>query len=142
MAWPTTLTDNAAVLQYIWEQGITRMLEPSNDYSALHQGVAIEVRLWLENHGIDRAANIRNPTDFAPAAAHLFFAKLIRSRDPALAESYTGKFLALMRATRPDLGAQDDPGSSGTVAKTVVIKQGSRYYTGRRSGAKFRGHRY
>ena len=139
MAWPAALTVDADILKYVFEQGITRMLESGVDYTALHQGVATEVRLWLESKSIADADEVRNSSDFQPAASHLFVAKLLRSRNPELAETYNRKFLALMRSTRPETGNPDAGG--GTVARIKVIKQGSSYYTTRRAGAKFNNFR-
>jgi hypothetical protein len=136
MTWPAALTTNADILRHVFEQGITRMLEPSIDYTALHEGTATEVRLWLEAHGTPEADRVINFTDFTAAAAHLFFAKLIRSRDPGLSELYTQKFLAIMRSTRPELQAPDTA-RSGVPAKIVVIRQGASVYTSPRSGAVF-----
>lgn len=135
MTWPTTLTTDADVLKYVWEQGIDRILESGNAYTNLHIGVATEIRLWLESKGgVNDADNILNTSDFEAAAAHLFFAKIIRDRDADLSELYIGKYLAILRSTRPELGTNNDPGSSGTVAKVVVIKQGNLNFTKSRSG--------
>lgn len=139
MAWPTVLTVDADVLKFIYEQGISRMLETGNDYTALHQGVAIEVRLWLENNGTPDADNVSNSTDFVAAAAHLFFAKLIKSKRPELSKDYNTRYLNLMRGTRVELTA--DIAAGGTLAKVVVRKQGQNHYTQRRSGALFDNYR-
>ena len=142
MVWPTALTTNADILKYIWEQGITRKLQSGNNYDDLHEGVAIEIRNWLESKGgVNNADNIINVDAFKPAAAHLFWGKVIRNVDLDLSETYIQKHLALLRSTRPDLKADSDPASSGTAAKVVVYKQGSKYYTGRRSGQVFQDRR-
>ena len=141
MVWPVTLTANADVLKFIYEQGITRILEPGNTYTELHQGVALEVRHWLERNGINNADNITNTAVYALPATYLFWSKVVHARDLEQSKSYLGQYLALMRGIRANLGTNNDPASSGTVAKTLVIKQGSRYYTRRRAGAIFRDYR-
>lgn len=139
MAWPTALTTNADILTYIFEQGLTRLLENGNDFTALHQGVAEEVRLWLEGEGgVNDADDIQNYTDFKSAACHLFVSKVLRTIDPAKAQEYSNKFIALMRTTRRDIAKPGDPLTSGTMGKVVVIRQGKDWFGKRRANQVFR----
>lgn len=140
MVWPTTLTDNASVLRHVYVQGLTRILESGNDFNALHEGVAQEVRLWLENAGTPDADDITNASDFSPAATHLFVAKVLRDSRPDLAEEYNRKFLAIMSTTRPQVGG-DSAGSGGTLGRVVVIKQGPSFYTRGRTNPLFKPYR-
>ncbi len=140
MAWPDAITSNEDLKKFTFVQGVTRILEDGNDYQDLHEGVAIEVKLWLQANGIPDADDVTNSDDFKPAATHLFVAKLLRDRDPDLAREYNNKFLALMRSTRPDLPSPD-AASGGTIAKITVIKQGQNHYTDRRGGGVFKTYR-
>ena len=140
MVWPTSLTTNADILKYIGEQGLTRILEPGNDYALLHEGVSEEVKNWLECHRINDADLVINSDAFKSAAIHLFAAKVLRPVDKELAEEYNRKYMALIRSTRVDVS--EDVRSSGTVGKVVVIRQGTDYYnSGGRSNQLFKHYR-
>lgn len=109
MVWPLALTSNSDILKYVFEQGLTRLLQSGNDFSDLHQGVAEEIRIWLEANGVPDADNIMNSSDFKSAAIHLFASKVIRSYDAAKANEYSNKYIALM----PVYPGRLEPGSRG-----------------------------
>lgn len=140
MAWPAALTTDSDILKYVFEQGISRILEAGNDFSALHQGVAEEIKNWLEANSVGDADRIANTDAFKPAAAQLFAARILGNRNKALSDEYRLEFLRLMRNTRPQLQVGDEP-RDGSAARVVVIKQGGTNYTKRRSGAVFRNTR-
>ena len=140
MAWPSALTTNSDITTYVFEQGITRMLE-SGDFDNLHQGVATEVRNWLESNSIDDADDVSNTSAFAPAAANLFVSKLLVNRDKQLSDHYRLEYLRLMRNTRAELVLAAGPATGGTFGEVAVIKQMPNYHTRRRSGAVFPNRR-
>jgi hypothetical protein len=135
MVWPSALTTNTDIVTFVFEQGVTRILE-SGDFDPLHQGVAKEVRLWLESNSIPNADLVSNTSDFQAAAANLFVSKLLASRDEKLSTSYRLEYLRLMRNTRAVL-PPPNAASGGTVGKVVVRKQGATYYGERPSRGRF-----
>lgn len=140
MAWPSALTTNADITKFIFEQGVTRILETGGSFSDLHTGVALEVRNWLESNSVSDADDITNATAFAGAAANLFASKLLASRDEKLSDHYRLEYLRLMRNTRADMPLPD-AATGGTRAEVVVIKQGRNYFTPKRSGQVFEPRR-
>lgn len=141
MAWPSTLTDNTSVLKYEFVQGISRVLESGNSYTELHQGVADEIRIWLESEGgVPDADLIENTADFVPAAVNLFLAKMFRGRGNLdMAEEHNRKFIAKMKTTSPRLSSQVESG--GIVARVVLLKRGDTHYTERRGDRVFEDER-
>jgi len=140
MAWPTALTTNADIIKYVFEQGITRMLEGANTYSEVHNAVADELRNWVESDGgIADADKITNTGIYIPAAANYFASKILANRDAELSLSYFKAYRRLRREARPKLSAEI--ASGGKIAKVVVINQGRSQYTDRRSGSVFKEFR-
>lgn len=140
MAWPSALTDNTDILKNVWEQGITRMLESGNAYTDVHTAVSTELRIWLENDGgVPDADLVTNTADFVPAAAHYFCSKILANRDKELSDRYFSSYTRLRKEVNPKLSEQMARG--GSVAKVVLLKQGSSHYTSRRNGAVFKDYR-
>jgi len=140
VTWPTALTVNADITKYVFEQGILRMLESGNDFTPVHNAVAIELRNWLESDGgISDADKITNTEIYEPAAANYFASKIIANRLPELSLNYFQAYRRLRREARPKL--IDEQASGGSVAKVVLIKQGRSHYTNRRANAVFKDRR-
>lgn len=140
MAWPSALTVNSDIIKYVFEQGITRMLEGANTYSEVHAAVAEEIRNWIESEGgIPDADKITNTDIYKPAAANYFASKILANRNEELSLNYFKAYRRLRRETRPTLSEEYAQG--GTVAKVVLINQGRNAYTTRRAGAVFKDYR-
>jgi|SaaInlV_165m_DNA_1040744.scaffolds.fasta_scaffold22499_4 hypothetical protein len=136
MVWPAALTTNADIISYVFEQGITRMLEGANTYAEVHNAVAEELRNWVESDGgINDADNITNTSIYVPAAANYFASKILANRDADLSLQYFKAYRRLRREARPKLNAEI--ASGGKIARVVLINQGRTQYTARRSGAIF-----
>lgn len=142
MAWPSALSVDADLLKHAYEQGITRLLEAGNTYTALHQGVALEIRNWVEGEGgIKDADLITNTTIYAPASALWVLAKIIKNRDLQLSKSYEDEGWKRLRQANKVAQLSEDMASGGGVARIVVLKQGQSHYTDFRSGAVFKNYR-
>jgi hypothetical protein len=129
VAWPTTLTTDADLRRFLFEQGEERLAEGANDTSDLHEGAATVIGNWLEANGSNDRDDISNASDFAPAAAYLVAAWLVGVTDPDQAERYRLEHLRLMKHTRPKLSVE--PRDGGRAARVVVVKQGEHtHYTG------------
>lgn len=134
MAWPTQIITDAALLKYIFEQGVSRILE-SGDYTALYQGVSIEMRSWLETHRVSDADDITNTADYEQAAAHLAFSKIIQGRgNLESAKVYFAAYTRLMQGIRPAISSSSTQQLQGSpVIAPGITKQGSLHYTPRLS---------
>ena len=140
MTWPTALTVNADITKFVFEQGITRMLEGSNAYTDVHEAVAVELKNWLESEGgIHDADKITNTSIYEPAAANYFASKILANRNKDLSLQYFQAYRRLRREARPKLS--EEIASGGSVARVVLINQGRNQYTNRRSGASFKDYR-
>ena len=137
MVWPSALTtDSDITTKFTFEQGITRILESGNDFSAVHQAVAKEIRNWLESKGgVPDADKITNSSDYQDAAAQLFASRILQNRMPELSQVYFNTYIRLRSEVTPRLSSEFATG--GSVGKVVLIKQGQIYYTDKRAASVF-----
>lgn len=134
MTWPTQIITDAALLKYIHEQGVNRILE-SGDFTTLYEGVSIELRSWLETHRVNDADDVTNSSDYEQAAAHLAFSKIIQGRGQLeSANHYYSAYVRLMKGIRPVISSSSTQTLQGSpVIAPGITKQGSLHYTDRLS---------